>query len=342
MINKEKILADLTFLTQALKSLNRKFDEDTYRDLIGDIKIFIDKDFNNNPEYSYPISSRLDLKPNIRSSEQVIEILELVTDSITKNKLSEYIYKNILIELINLIRRTEDFENGIETSRNRFGVLESDIKEYLEKNLFKPDYHKDFLHILNREEFPIAIDAKRFKCILLRILIGLLEEGENLIRTKIISKNDKIESYSFKCFITGLSKCDKNIIEDKNKIFVAYNYKNTVVDEIINDVIKPLLVEYGLEPVIAKEKKVNFDFMCKICGLIRGSRYLLADISDDNLSVGFELGIAVGLQKDTILMAHMDSKEVGDLKRTEAIRYNDDMKKLKEDVQEMLKSVIYN
>lgn len=56
--------------------------------------------------------------------------------------------------------------------------------------------------------------------------------------------------------------------------------------------------------------------------------------------MGFELGIAVGLQKVTMLIANENSKEVGDLKRTEAIRYSDDMDKLKRDFSEMLKNVI--
>ena len=97
----------------------------------------------------------------------------------------------------------------------------------------------------------------------------------------------------------------------------------------------------GLTAIRAKDKIVNYDFMCKICEQIQESRFLLADISEDNLNVGLELGIAIGLQKTTMVMANEESKEIGDLKRTDSIRYNfENVDKLKSDFSNMIGNIL--
>jgi len=223
MNNKKDIINDLTSFIQTLKSLVDNFNEREYSDLIDSIEIFVNKNFKNNPEYHYLISDRLNLKQNKRSSEKVIEILKLISDSITNNRLSENIHKNILPELIELIRRIEDFENGRETSRNRYRILENDIKEYLEKNLFKPDYYKDFQRISTGEVCPITVGTIRYKRLLLIILIGLLEEGENLIRIKMVENNSKIESK-----MQSMKYIKQEIINGfKNKKDI-FNYKKLI------------------------------------------------------------------------------------------------------------------
>jgi len=81
--------------------------------------------------------------------------------------------------------------------------------------------------------------------------------------------------------------------------------------------------------------------MCKICEQIQESRFLLADISEDNLNVGLELGIAIGLQKTTMVMANEEFKEIGDLKRTDSIRYNfENVDKLKSDFSNMIVNIL--
>ena len=81
--------------------------------------------------------------------------------------------------------------------------------------------------------------------------------------------------------------------------------------------------------------------MCKICQQIQESKYLLADMTDNNFNVGLELGIAIGFQKITMLIANENSKEIGDLKRTDSIRYNsENVEKLKTDFSNMLANII--
>jgi len=83
---------------------------------------------------------------------------------------------------------------------------------------------------------------------------------------------DIIRDYkSIRCFITGTTTCTKDIKEKDDQLFLAYDYKNNEVEGIIDKEIIPLIRKYGLNPIKAKDKKVNFDFMCKICELIQES-----------------------------------------------------------------------
>lgn len=106
-------------------------------------------------------------------------------------------------------------------------------------------------------------------------------------------------------------------------------------------VVSTALKEFGLKPIIAKDVKVNYDFMCKICKLIQESKYFIADITGLNFNVGFELGIAVGIGRDSIIIADKSAKEASDLKRNEAIKYSlENTESFKHDLVEMIKNVI--
>jgi nucleoside 2-deoxyribosyltransferase len=74
--------------------------------------------------------------------------------------------------------------------------------------------------------------------------------------------------------------------------------------------------------------------MCKICGFIQQAEYVLADLSGERVNVGYEIGIAHGLGKETFIIRDKESAEVSDLKRNEMISY-DDFEKLQEDFIQM-------
>lgn len=79
----------------------------------------------------------------------------------------------------------------------------------------------------------------------------------------------------------------------------------------------------------------------KICKLIQESRYFIADITGLNFNVGFELGIAIGIGRDSIIIADKSSKEASDLKRTEAIKYSlKNIEDFKNNIAEMIKNII--
>lgn len=124
-----------------------------------------------------------------------------------------------------------------------------------------------------------------------------------------------------RCFITGGS-CSKRIEVERNTIFIALADTPTAENAYKYGIL-PALENLGLRPLRAKGKKLNIDFMCKICGLIQQSEYVLADLSGGRVNVGYELGIAHGLGKETFVIRDKESAEVSDLKRNEMILYDD-------------------
>ena len=143
-----------------------------------------------------------------------------------------------------------------------------------------------------------------------------------------------------KCFLIGTPLYNQNISLKENWVFLAYDYSNKKIENIMNTV-SSVLKDFGLESKIAKDVKVNYDFMCKICKLIQESKYFIADITGLNFNVGFELGIAVGIGRDSIIIADESSKEASDLKRTEAIKYSiENTKEFKNNLTEMIKNII--
>jgi hypothetical protein len=131
-----------------------------------------------------------------------------------------------------------------------------------------------------------------------------------------------------RCFLTGDS-CSKKIEVEGNTIFVAL--AGTVVTEHAYQYgIKPALDELGLIPSRADGAKLDIDAMCKICELIQTAEYVLADLSEGRVNVGYELGIAHGLGKETFIIRDGESSGVSDLKRNEMM-LSDDYQKLKQE-----------
>jgi hypothetical protein len=139
-----------------------------------------------------------------------------------------------------------------------------------------------------------------------------------------------------KCYITGSRTCSLKIKEDPSKIFIAYNYKYKNVERVIEGTVFPVLERAGLKYKVARLEIRNKDFFCKICELIQGSKYFLANLTNPTFNVGLELGLALGLEKEVILIASRRTKIPSDLIRQEVIFYSKNM----EDLQARLMSCI--
>ena len=167
-----------------------------------------------------------------------------------------------------------------------------------------------------------------------------IENNEEMDDKILYLETQMSQLRSMKCFLTGSPFCNQNISLKENWVFLAYDYSNKKIENIMGVVIS-VLKDFGLESKIAKDVKVNYDFMCKICKLIQESKYFIADITGLNFNVGFELGIAVGIGRDSIIIADEVSKEATDLKRTEAIRYSiENIEEFRINLTEMIKNII--
>lgn len=135
--------------------------------------------------------------------------------------------------------------------------------------------------------------------------------------------------FKVKCYLTGHEVCNLNIKEKKDQIFIAYNYKYKNVEKIIEEAIIPALNQLNIKYKIAKLEIRTKDFFCKICELIQESKYFLVNLTNPTFNVGFELGLALGLDKEVILIASKRTKLPSDLVRQEVIFYGKDLEKFK-------------
>jgi hypothetical protein len=142
-----------------------------------------------------------------------------------------------------------------------------------------------------------------------------------------------------KCYLTGNKICNLDIKEKQDQIFIAYNYKYRNVERTIEEAIIPALNSLKLNFKIAKLEIRTKDFFCKICELIQQSKYFLANLTNPTFNVGLELGLALGLDKEVILIASTRTKLPSDLVRQEVIFYGKDLNKLKEDFVKCFKSI---
>jgi hypothetical protein len=140
-----------------------------------------------------------------------------------------------------------------------------------------------------------------------------------------------------RCYLTDTEECNLKISEQPDRVFIAYNYKYKSVQKIIEEAVLPALQELGIEPRIAKEELRTKDFFCKICELIQGSRFFLANLTNPTFNVGLELGLALGLNKIIILIASRKTRLPSDLVRQEVIFYSGDSSDLKNKLVKMIK-----
>ena len=140
-----------------------------------------------------------------------------------------------------------------------------------------------------------------------------------------------------RCYLTDTKDCNLKVKEKPDQIFIAYNYKYKSVQNIIEGAVIPAFKQLKIKPRIAKEELRTKDFFCKICELIQGSKYFLANLTNPTFNVGLELGLALGLNKYIILIASKRTRLPSDLIRQEVIFYTSDTKDLKNKLLKLLK-----
>lgn len=141
-----------------------------------------------------------------------------------------------------------------------------------------------------------------------------------------------------RCYLTGSKACSLKIKEDPRQMFIAYNYKYKNVEKVIEQAVFPAIKKAGLKYKVARLEIRTKDFFCKICELVQGSRYFLANLTNPTFNVGLELGLALGLEKEIILIASRRTKIPSDLIRQEVIFYSRDLEDLKDRIIRCIKS----
>lgn len=143
-----------------------------------------------------------------------------------------------------------------------------------------------------------------------------------------------------RCYLTGHKACTLNVKVKPNQIFIAYNYKYKNVEKIIEEAIISTLNKLNISYKIAKLEIRTKVFFCKICELSQQSKYFLANLTNPIFNVGLEIGRALGLNKEIILIASRRTKLPSDLVRQEVIFYGKDLNRFKDDFINCLNALI--
>jgi hypothetical protein len=122
------------------------------------------------------------------------------------------------------------------------------------------------------------------------------------------------------CFKVGVTGCPKQVQLDPQQVFVGMPIRDEFEDAYEYGIRRPL-EELGLKVWRADEEPKNIDLMCKICEGLQSSRYAVLNISGWNANVLFELGLAYGLGRETLIIKDRESQVPTDLKGIEYFEY---------------------
>jgi len=117
------------------------------------------------------------------------------------------------------------------------------------------------------------------------------------------------------CPLTRAKKCDKyeEITETyaPNRVFVNIPYAEQYED--CEHAIREILLEYGLVPVLSKDYVEPKTLLCNVCHPLQTCKYGITDISRQNPSVFYKLGIMHALGMHCIILKRKKTKEPADL-----------------------------
>ena len=129
------------------------------------------------------------------------------------------------------------------------------------------------------------------------------------------------------CVFSGL-ECGRSIEPKLDQVFVAMPYliKSPGVVINMNDLykyaIRPALKEGGYVALRADERPLVGALICNVCNGIQESAMCVADITDWNPNVLFELGLMFGWGKTTVVLKHVRSEVPTDLKFALYVEYD--------------------
>lgn len=148
---------------------------------------------------------------------------------------------------------------------------------------------------------------------------------------------------SMRCFFSG-EDCPKKIEPQIDQVFVAmpYSLKSSGItinmDEMYDLGIKPALRDVGYNAVRADETPFLGALICNVCRGIQESVMCIADITDWNPNVLFELGLMYGWGKTSIILKHAKSEVPTDLGFALYVEY-DGLRSLKSKLKRLIRGL---
>lgn len=234
-----------------------------------------------------------------------------------------------VLEIINLNCKSTKFLIWKEKLGNIFNMYEFKNKTY-EEDFKELNFGKSFKFYIGGNIGEKEVFEKNVWVVMKiidNIIADINEYGEKAfkLKEKFDNKNiimdSKLKTKKSRCFFSGRDNCNEDTSEECNWIFQAYDYNNKNTERVINNTINKVLSGKNLIPKPAKDSKKNKDYICKICQIIKKSKYFFADISTKNENVALEIGLAIGLGKKIIIISRRDPNKFSNLKRHDITLY---------------------
>ena len=123
---------------------------------------------------------------------------------------------------------------------------------------------------------------------------------------------------------------------NENEAFIVMRFSNNDEnDHAYKYGIQPALKDLGIKILRADDKIISGQLLSKIRQNIEKCRFIIAKVDSENLNVYFELGLAMGLDKDVLLISEENFviRLPSDLKNWECLTYpNGNYDKLKQQI----------
>lgn len=116
----------------------------------------------------------------------------------------------------------------------------------------------------------------------------------------------------------------KPVMFNENEAFIVMRFSsNDENDHAYQYGIQPALKDLSIKCLRADDKVISGQLLQKVRRYIEKCRFIIAKIDSDNLNVYFELGLAMGLDKDVLLISEEDlvMQLPSDLKNWECLTY---------------------
>lgn len=208
------------------------------------------------------------------------------------------------------------FLNKYPIQRSRYIVLVEDYESYLYFNRVGSDIDENTWKKTFIREFSYITDK----------IIRFIHELTETIRN----------SNEYKCFRTA-EKCNLTINYDTKKIFVIMPF-DSMFDDLYQIGIKETMQNLGYKCTRADEIFHTHDIMCRgICKPIQEASCIVADMTNKNANVFFELGLAYGFEKEVLLIANSVEDIPFDLRGMQSIIYQGQIVKLRENLIKIFK-----
>ena len=128
----------------------------------------------------------------------------------------------------------------------------------------------------------------------------------------------------------------KTVMFNENEAFIVMRFSNNDEnDHAYKYGIQPALKDLGIKSLRADDKIISGQLLSKIRQNIEKCRFIIAKVDSENLNVYFELGLAMGLDKDVLLISEENFviRLPSDLKNWECLTYpNGNYDKLKQQI----------